>query len=37
MFGAEHGALWLSLETAASDVVGTEVLTPATVYGKDYS
>ncbi|SDY67824.1 pilus assembly protein CpaB [Modestobacter sp. DSM 44400] len=37
VFGAEHGTLWLSLETDGSDVDGTEVITPDTVYGKDYA
>jgi pilus assembly protein CpaB len=37
VFGAEHGALWLSLENDGTDVDSTEVITPGNVYGKDYS
>jgi pilus assembly protein CpaB len=37
VFGAEHGTLWLSLEPEGADIDGTEVITPDTVYGKDYS
>jgi pilus assembly protein CpaB len=37
VFGAEHGTLWLSLETEGADIDGTEVITPDNVYGKDWS
>ena len=37
VFGAEHGALWLSLEPEDADLDGTEVITPDNVYGKDLS
>ncbi len=37
VFGAEHGTLWLSLETEGTDLDGTEVITPGNVYGKDWS
>ena len=37
VFGAEHGTLWLSLETEGTDIDGTEVITPDNVYGKDWS
>ena len=37
VFGMEHGTVWLSLEPEGVDTSGTEVLTPATVYDKDYS
>src|SRR3954468_3723857 len=37
VFGAEHGTLWLSLETDGADLDGTEVITPDNVYGKDFS
>ena len=37
VFGMEHGTVWLSLEPEGVDTSGTEVLTPANVYDKDYS
>jgi pilus assembly protein CpaB len=37
VFGMEHGTVWLSLEPEGVDTNGTEVLTPANVYEKDYS
>jgi len=37
IFGMEHGTVWLSLEPEGVDTSGTEVLTPANVYDKDYS
>ncbi|MGY1761777.1 Flp pilus assembly protein CpaB [Geodermatophilus sp. SYSU D00779] len=37
VFGMEHGTVWLSLEPKGVDPTGTEVLTPANVYDKDYS
>jgi pilus assembly protein CpaB len=37
VFGMEHGTVWLSLEPEGVDTNGTEVLTPANVYDKDYS
>jgi pilus assembly protein CpaB len=37
VFGAEHGTLWLALETGDTDLDGTEVVTGDTVYGKDLS
>ncbi|SDM64333.1 pilus assembly protein CpaB [Geodermatophilus siccatus] len=37
VFGMEHGTVWLSLEPEGVDPTGTEVLSPATVYDKDYS
>jgi pilus assembly protein CpaB len=37
VFGAEHGTLWLALESGDVDLDGTEVITPDNVYGKDYS
>ena len=33
----EYGTVWLSLEPEGVDTSGTEVLTPANVYDKDYS
>ena len=37
VFGMEHGTVWLSLEPEGVDTSGTEALTPANVYDKDYS
>jgi pilus assembly protein CpaB len=37
VFGAEHGTLWLSLEPAGAETGGTEVITPANIYGKAFS
>jgi|tagenome__1003787_1003787.scaffolds.fasta_scaffold20918774_3 pilus assembly protein CpaB len=37
VFGIEHGTLWLSLEPAGADTGGTDVLTPATIYGKAFA
>ncbi len=37
VFGAEHGTVWLSLEPETADLDDTEVITPDTVYGKDFS
>ena len=37
VFGMEHGTVWLSLEPEGADTTGTEVLTPTTIYEKDYS
>ncbi|MDP9429871.1 MAG: Flp pilus assembly protein CpaB [Actinomycetota bacterium] len=37
VFGMEHGTVWLSLEPEGTDTAGTEILTPANVYVKDYS
>ena len=37
VFGMEHGTVWLSLEPEGVDTSGTEVLTSANVYDKDYS
>ena len=37
VFGMEHGTVWLSLEPEGVDTSGTEILTPANVYDKDYS
>ena len=33
VFGAEHGTLWLSLESAGATTSGTRVVQPDTVYG----
>jgi pilus assembly protein CpaB len=32
VFGAEHGTLWLSLETEGDETGGTRVLDPGTIY-----
>ena len=37
VFGIEHGTVWLSLENEDADVSGTEVITPANIYGKAFS
>jgi pilus assembly protein CpaB len=37
VFGAEHGTLWLSLEPAGAATSGTDVLTPANIYGKAFA
>jgi pilus assembly protein CpaB len=37
VFGIEHGTLWLTLEPDGADVGGTDVVTPATIYGKAFS
>jgi pilus assembly protein CpaB len=37
VFGVEHGSLWLSLEPAGAQTGGTDVVTPATIYGKAFS
>ncbi|RBY94869.1 Flp pilus assembly protein CpaB [Blastococcus sp. TBT05-19] len=37
VFGMEHGTVWLSLENADADTSGTEVVTPGTIYEKDFS
>ena len=36
VFGIEHGTLWLSLESADSDVTGTQVVTRDTIHGKGF-
>jgi pilus assembly protein CpaB len=37
VFGIEHGTLWLSLEPDGAQTGGTDVVTPATIYGKAFS
>ena len=37
VFGIEHGTVWLSLENEDADVSGTEVISPANIYGKAFS
>jgi pilus assembly protein CpaB len=32
VFGAEHGTLWLSLETDGDETGGTRVIDPSTIY-----
>jgi pilus assembly protein CpaB len=37
VFGIEHGTLWLTLEPEGADIGGTDVITPANIYGKAFS
>lgn len=36
VFGIEHGKIWLSLERADAQTGGTDVITPAKIYGKAF-
>src|SRR3954468_5229057 len=37
VFGMEHGTVWLTLEPAGAQTGGTDVITPANVYGKAFA
>jgi pilus assembly protein CpaB len=37
VFGVEHGTLWLSSEPDGAVTSGTEVISPANIYGKAFS
>jgi pilus assembly protein CpaB len=37
VFGVEHGTLWLSSEPDGAGTGGTEVISPANIYGKAFS
>jgi pilus assembly protein CpaB len=37
VFGMEHGAVWLTLESADADTGGTSVVDPGNIYEKDFS
>ncbi len=37
VFGVEHGTLWLSSEPDGAQTSGTEVVSPANIYGKAFS